>query len=464
MNMIGEKNMKGLMGKYEKLLEREKKVKFICAELNNFVDLKQTLITVVNNIKVLTNCEALSIRLHHDGDYPYYTYNGFPESFIEKENSLCVKDKNGDRIPSSDGKGFLLDCMCGNIINGKFDSSLPFFTKKGSFWSNNTTVLLASTTEEDLQSGTRNYCNSCGYESVALIPIKIKDKRIGLIQLNDMRTGMFSEDLIEYIEMIGEQIGLAVDNAYQYQQILDQKNQLDITLNELDAANKELEAFSYSVSHDLRAPLRAIDGFSKIFLEDYTDKLDDEGKRVLNVIRSNTNKMGTLIDDILEFSRIGRKEMRMSDINMEGLAENVFKELKLTTPNRKLKFNIKSLLSAFADYSMIRIVLVNLISNAVKFTKTQEIPIIEIGSHEEDGENVYYVKDNGSGFDMKYVYKLFGVFQRLHSSEEFEGTGVGLALVKRIIDKHGGRVWADGEVNEGATFYFTLPKIGGKNG
>ncbi len=173
--------MKVSTNEYEKLLEREKKAKFICAELNNFVDLKQTLITVIENIKVLTNCEAVSIRLHYDGDYPYYVYNGFPESFIEKENSLCTKDENGNRIPSPDGKSFLLVCMCGNIINGRFDSSLPFFTTKGSFWSNNTTALLASTTEEDRQSRTRNYCNSCGYESVALIPIKIKDKRIGLI-------------------------------------------------------------------------------------------------------------------------------------------------------------------------------------------------------------------------------------------------------------------------------------------
>ena len=256
---------------------------------------------------------------------------------------------------------------------------------------------------------------------------------------------------------------MAVDSAYQYQQIIDQKNQLAKTLNELDAANKELEAFSYSVSHDLRAPLRAIDGFSKIFLEDYTDKLDDEGKRVLNVIRSNTNKMGALITDLLEFSRLGRKETKLSDINMNELANSAFEELKLITPNRKLEFNIKTLPSAYGDYSMIHQIFTNLLSNAIKFTEPKETAVIEVGSKEEKEENIYYVKDNGVGFDMKYVDKLFGVFQRLHSTEEFEGTGVGLALIKRIVDKHGGRVWAEGKVNEGATFYFTLPIKGEKN-
>jgi len=230
----------------------------------------------------------------------------------------------------------------------------------------------------------------------------------------------------------------------------------------LEAVNKELEAFSYSVSHDLRAPLRAIDGFSKIFLEDYSDKLGDEGKRVLSVIRSNTNKMGELINDLLEFSRLGRKEMRVSDINMDILVRTVFKELKLSILRRKMKFNVRTIPSTFGDRAMIQEVFVNLLSNAIKFTEPKETAIIEVGSKEEKEENIYYVKDNGVGFDMKYVDKLFGVFQRLHAADEFKGTGVGLALVKRIIERHGGRVWAEGKVNEGATFYFTLPKKGEK--
>ena len=226
---------------------------------------------------------------------------------------------------------------------------------------------------------------------------------------------------------------------------------------ELKAANKELEAFSYSVSHDLRTPLRAIDGFSQILLEDYPDKLDREGRRVLDVIRDNTGRMGKLIDDLLTFSRLGRKGMEKKEINMEKLAKDVFEQLKDTAAQRKLKMKINALPPARGDESLIREVLQNLLSNAIKFTKDEDTSLIEVGGKVEDKENIYYVKDNGVGFDMKYVDKLFGVFQRLHSQEDFKGTGVGLAIVQRIIHRHGGRVWAKGKVNKGATFYFTLP-------
>lgn len=225
---------------------------------------------------------------------------------------------------------------------------------------------------------------------------------------------------------------------------------------QLEAANKELEAFSYSVSHDLRAPLRAIDGFSRVLLEDYSTKLDDEAKRLLNIVRDNTKKMSQLIDDLLTLSRLGRRQMEISTVDMDKLAQAVYDELKATVPERTITFDIKDLPSARGDQSMIRHVFANLLSNAIKFTRPREGAAIEVGGSPGGRENTYYVKDNGVGFDMQYVNKLFGVFQRLHSAEEFEGTGVGLALVQRIIHKHGGRVWAEGQVNEGATFYFTL--------
>jgi PAS domain S-box-containing protein len=227
---------------------------------------------------------------------------------------------------------------------------------------------------------------------------------------------------------------------------------------ELEAANKELEAFSYSVSHDLRAPLRAIDGFSGAVWEDYFDKLDNEGKRYLNIIRNNTQKMGQLIDDLLVFSQLGRQEIKASDIDMGRLASAVSKELGLSTPDRKIELNIKTLPSSQGDSSMIRQVFANLLSNAIKFTRPRETAEIEVGGSGGEKENVYCVRDNGVGFDTQYAHKLFGVFQRLHSSEEFEGTGVGLAIVQRIIHRHGGKVWAEGKVGEGAVFCFTLPR------
>jgi len=227
---------------------------------------------------------------------------------------------------------------------------------------------------------------------------------------------------------------------------------------ELEAANKELEMYSYSVSHDLRAPLRAIDGFSRMLLEDYYEKLDEEGKRLLNIIRASTDKMGRLIDDLLSFFHLGRQEMRLSEIDMHRLVKAVFDELGTTASGRMFYFSLKELPRARGDQAMIHQVFINLLSNAIKFTKPKEVAMIEVGRFSEKTENVYYVKDNGVGFDMQYVNKLFRVFQRLHSAEEFEGTGFGLAIVQHIIHRHGGRVWAEGKVGEGATFYFTLPR------
>jgi signal transduction histidine kinase len=223
-------------------------------------------------------------------------------------------------------------------------------------------------------------------------------------------------------------------------------------------ANKEMEAFSYSVSHDLRAPLRAIDGFTQILVEDYGGKLDDEGNRIAGIIRASAVQMGKLIDDLLSFSRLGRAEVKKSAIAMGALADGVYKALKALAPERDIEFVMDAVPDINGDVDMIRQVWTNLFSNAIKFTSKKEKAKIEVGST-SDGNNVtYFVKDNGAGFDMKYIGKLFGVFQRLHSVEDFEGTGVGLANVKRIIERHGGKVWAEGKVGEGATFYFVLPR------
>jgi len=224
---------------------------------------------------------------------------------------------------------------------------------------------------------------------------------------------------------------------------------------ELQTAYKELESFSYSVSHDLRMPLRAIDGFSRKLLDDYRDKIDPEGQRFLNVVRNNAQRMGQLIDDILAFSRMGRAQLSRSEINMEALAHAVFKEL--STADLICTLNVGKLPRARGDGVMLRQVWVNLISNAIKYSRTKARAVIDIGAEAREGENVYFVRDNGVGFDMRYVDKLFGVFQRLHSVEEFEGTGIGLAIVKRIIMRHGGHVWAEGVPGEGATIYFSLP-------
>ena len=211
--------MKNTKKDLEHLLQRERVARVICAELNNFTDLYDSLSTILHHIKTLTACESVAVRLHDNGDYPYFVYNGFDETFIQKESRLCAQNEEGECITDENGGGYLLECMCGNIIRGRFDPLLPFFTKKGSFWSNNTSALLASTDEQDRQGRTRNYCNSCGYESVALIPIKAKGEIVGLIQLNDRQTDMFTKDLIQYVEMIGEHVGLAVHNCLIYKRL-----------------------------------------------------------------------------------------------------------------------------------------------------------------------------------------------------------------------------------------------------
>jgi two-component system sensor kinase len=224
---------------------------------------------------------------------------------------------------------------------------------------------------------------------------------------------------------------------------------------------KELDAFSYSVSHDLRAPLRAIDGFSRIVEEDYAPKLDDEGRRLIGVIRGEAQRMGRLIDDLLTFSRLGRQRVESVRIDMERMARKVFEELTAAEQGHVIQFNLQSIPPAFGSEAMIRQVWVNLIGNAVKFTGKRERAEIEIGVEPgEAGEQVYFVRDNGAGFDMRYADKLFGVFQRLHTHEEFPGTGVGLALVQRIVHRHGGRVWGEGEIEKGATFRFTIADPG----
>ena len=226
---------------------------------------------------------------------------------------------------------------------------------------------------------------------------------------------------------------------------------------QLEAANNELEAFTYSVSHDLRAPLRAIDGYSRILLEEYEPQLDAEGKRVCSVISESARKMSDLIDDLLAFSRLGRSAVNPSKIDMETLAKSVFQELTTPQGRKRINFQVDSAPPVMGDPALLQQVWVNLLSNAIKFSSRQKRAVIRVHGENRENEVVYSVQDNGVGFDMQYADKLFGVFQRLHSVKEFEGNGVGLALVQRVVQRHGGRVWAEGETGKGATFYFALP-------
>jgi two-component system sensor histidine kinase/response regulator len=252
-----------------------------------------------------------------------------------------------------------------------------------------------------------------------------------------------------------------------YEAAIQRNNDLSLVQNDLhtlnsslEAANKELEAFSYSVSHDLRAPLRHVMGFVKLLEQDAGPSLSEESLRHLTTISQSAKRMGDLIDDLLAFSRIRQSEMQQTEISLDRLVQETLNDFQVETEERNIAWEIHPLPAVLADRALLRLVLVNLMSNAVKFTGARTQAQIEIGwVPGRNGETAIFIRDNGAGFDPRYAGKLFGVFQRLHSNEEFEGTGIGLANVRRIIQRHGGRVWAEGAVNQGATFYFALPAL-----
>jgi light-regulated signal transduction histidine kinase (bacteriophytochrome) len=262
-------------------------------------------------------------------------------------------------------------------------------------------------------------------------------RRASLVLINDITVHKRTEDEIRRL------------NAELEQRVLKRTA-------ELEAANKELEAFSYSVSHDLRSPLRTVDGFSQAVLEDYAEQLPEEGRRYLQTIREGAQRMGVLIDDLLTFSRLARLPLHKQAVNMTRIAREALEELNGQRKGREIDLRIGDLPSCEGDSALLKQVWVNLLSNAIKYTRKREAAVVDVGSREEKGETVYFVRDNGAGFEMQYGHKLFGVFQRLHRADEFEGTGVGLAIVQRVVHRHGGRVWAEAAVDRGATFHFTL--------
>lgn len=290
-------------------------------------------------------------------------------------------------------------------------------------------------------------------KSLAAFPINLNEPNAAFCSYWDYNyTPTVNE--VRLLQTLADAASIALKNI---ELLNDLENRVKDRTSRLESANRELEAFSYSVSHDLRAPLRAIDGFTRILTEDHSEGLGEDGQRVCKIIRENTHKMGHLIDDLLSFSRLSRADIQKSEVDMGTMANSVFHELTTPGTRMRISFNVDNLPYAFGDATMLRQVWVNLISNAVKFSSKNEISQIEINCKVDEKYLTYCIKDNGVGFDMRYYGKMFGVFQRLHSIQDFEGTGVGLAIVQRVIHRHDGEVWAEGEVGKGASFSFSLP-------
>ncbi len=297
-------------------------------------------------------------------------------------------------------------------------------------------------------------------KSLAMVPIRTMAP-IGALGNYWARQRMPTPEEVTLLQSLADITAVTIENVNVYNElenrVRERTEQLEAANLQLQSVNKELEAFSYSVSHDLRAPLRMVIGYAEILNDESGPNLTADAKNALDTLQRNAHRMNQLIDDLLRFAHLGRKAIGKTQVSNDQTVKAVIEELNSSAARVNFKVNV--LPDCYADFSMLKQVWINLISNAIKYSRNHPQPVVEIGAYDDGGEVIYFVKDNGAGFDMTYAHKLFGVFQRLHGDREFEGTGIGLALVKRIVSKHGGRVWAEGAIGKGATFYFALPTL-----
>jgi light-regulated signal transduction histidine kinase (bacteriophytochrome) len=330
---------------------------------------------------------------------------------------------------------------------------------------------------EEMKSNERMGDKSKVAKSLIITPMIIHERAIGAMGIYSYSFDVYQKEHADLLTGAANQIAVAIENARLYSELQkelrerkraeeevrllnsDLESRVQQRTAELEAVNTELASFTYTISHDLRAPLRGIHGLAHIILDEYGHEISPNTQQYIHRIQENARYMGQLIDDLLLFTHLGRQQLRRSSINMTELVEYVFNDLT-RSKSRDIRLNLNPLPAGFGDRALVKQAISNLLSNAIKFTRQRKVAQIEVGATSGESETTYFVRDNGVGFNMSYETKLFGVFQRLHHQHEFEGTGVGLAIVKRIIQRHGGRVWAEGQMGKGATFYFTLPMKG----
>ena len=407
---------------------------------------KEYLDVAVELIRRWSGCRHTGVRIADaGGSIPYESCVGYNPDFLSTEDRISMKHD---------------DCVCTRIVDASPASwERHSMTPNGSFYSGQTMELVGGLSEEQ-RKRYRGVCMQYGYRSLAVVPVRHGEKILGAIHLADERPAMVPVSKVEFIEQLAFILGEALFRFGIEEELRQLNRELEQRVADrtaqLESANRELEAFAYSVSHDLRTPLRSIDGFSHAVLEDYKERLDDAGRDFLQRIRTAAGKMGQLIDALLNLSRLTRGDLNRVAVDIGSLARGIAEDLKKFEPHREAQFNIMEGITAEADPVMLRVVLENLLSNAWKFTGKREKAKIEIGAVDNGGKPVYFVRDNGAGFDMAYASKLFSAFQRLHGPNEFPGVGIGFATVQRIVHRHGGKIWAEAEVDKGATVYFTL--------
>jgi PAS domain S-box-containing protein len=391
-------------------------------------------------------------------------------TILSEANSLLLSNEDPEKIVQTIANKVMIHLNCDCFFNFIADENagklrlnayagIPEETAMGIAWLNYGEAICGCAARDGCPIVSENIqqngdmraalVRSFGVQAYAAHPLIVGLKTIGTLSFGTRSRIAFTGDETALMKTIAGQVSIAMERK------LNGENLKRYAID-LESANKDLESFSYSVSHDLRAPLRRLDGFSQALMEDYSDKFDEQGRQWLVNIQTSSQHMGHLIDTILRLSRVTRIELKFEKINLSQIACSLAARLKETEPGRQVNFNIMSGVEAIGDSNLLELALQNLLGNAFKFTKERQPAYIEFGFTQQEGKKIYFVKDNGVGFDMKYADKLFMPFQRLHNSNEFPGTGIGLATIQRIIHKHGGKVWAEGVVNQGATFYFTL--------
>lgn len=441
-------------------LEREMLVKNICTKLNRITNLKSTMDSVITDLKKLTKCDAIGLRLHENGDYPYYSYDGFSKSFILKENSLCVKDASKDKCNEPDCNNNNLECMCGNIVKGNFDPELSFFTKKGSFWTNDTNEPWLSEAIEKYTSNIRGNCVKSGYLSVALIPIKSNGEIIGLLQINSKQKGMFDLQLIEYLEAICEALGMAIDNNLIHIKLKEDEELLRIR----EMIEKVKFEFFINMSHELRTPINVI--LSTIQLMSANIKKEgtnnEYNEKYLKIAKQNCFRLIRLVNNILDITRIdsGLYELRMSNYDIVEMIEKITLSVKdfVEYKGLKLKFS-KSIGSRIiaCDPEKIEMILLNLLSNATKYSEYKGTVTVRVESKNE--KIIISVKDQGIGIPKENLEKIFERYKQLDNSliRNYEGYGIGLALVKTLVEMHDGTIYVRSTPGKGSKFIVELP-------
>lgn len=453
----------------ENLIKREQIAKKICAELNNFVDLKHTLISIITDLKNLTGFEAISIRLHEEDDYPYFVYQGFPSTFIKQENSLCphIKVDTAEK-----GSKIKLDCLCGNVISGTIDISKSYYTQKGSYWTNNSTKTCATLLENEKHTTIRNHCNAAGYESIGLFPIKTREDNIGLIQLNDKRTNMFNDEIIEYLEMIGEQIGIAIENALLYERVKNKNIELENTVNELNQMQSQLvEAKKMTaladlvtgIAHEVYQPISQSLNVIESLIKKTKDLQPDseETQSMLTDQKSVYEMLSNAKALVKSFRSIAFDQFQESRhlININGFLNDIIRVIKPSFTKKNIEFIIEcNQMSEIMSYTgilsqVITILAQNSYHHGYK-DKQKGVITLGCGIINEDTIELF-VSDNGCGIKDNIKHKLFEPF---FTTEKKNHVGLGLHIAKNLVEnKLKGTIILDPDISEGTKWVIQIP-------